>query len=98
EQLLARGRVPQAHIGAAVQPVEIPSSLRTQLGTQSPRGLIVISTVPQGPADAAGITLGDTLLTLDDKPLADIDDLKGALATDRIGKPVTVSLIRAKQL
>jgi S1-C subfamily serine protease len=97
-QLLARGHVSHAYIGAAVQPVDIPEALRTPLGISQPHGLIVISTVPQGPADAAGIALGDTLLTLDGKPLADIDDLKSALGADRIGKPVAVSLIRAKQL
>src|SRR6185312_8278250 len=65
EQLLARGRVSHAYIGAAVQPVEIPNALRTQLGIQSTRGLIVISTVHEGPAEAASITLGDTLISLD---------------------------------
>ena len=98
-QLLARGHVSHAYVGAAVQPVEVPQSLRNSLGISQAHGLIVISTVPQGPADTAGIALGDTLLTLDGKPLADVDDLKSALgATDRIGKPVAVSLIRAKQL
>ena len=97
-QLLARGHVSHAYIGAAVQPVDVPDALRTQLGVSHTHGLIVISTVPGGPADAAGIALGDTLLTLDGKPLADVDDLKGALDADRIGKPVAVSLIRAKQL
>lgn len=97
-QLLASGRVSHAYIGAAVQPVDLPEALRTQLGVPHAHGLIVISTVPQGPADAAGIALGDTLLTLDGKPLADIDDLKAALGADRVGKPVAVSLIRARQL
>ncbi|MEJ0038380.1 MAG: trypsin-like peptidase domain-containing protein [Gammaproteobacteria bacterium] len=97
-QLLARGHVSHAYIGAAVQSVEVPEALRAQLGISQAQGLIVISTVPQGPADVAGIALGDTLLTLDGKPLADVDDLKAALGADRIGKPVAVSLIRAKQL
>jgi serine protease Do len=97
-QLLARGHVSHAYIGAAVQSVEVPEALRAALGISQAHGLIVISTVPQGPADTAGIALGDTLLTLDGKPLADVDDLKAALGADRIGKPVAVSLIRAKQL
>jgi len=97
-QLLARGHVSHAYIGAAVQSVEVPEALRAALGISQAHGLIVISTVPQGPADSAGIALGDTLLTLDGKPLADVDDLKAALGADRIGKPVAVSLIRAKQL
>ena len=97
-QLLARGHVSHAYIGAAVQPVEVPEVLRTQLGISHTHGLIVISTVPGGPADAAGIALGDTLLSLDSKPLADVDDLKAALGADHIGKTVAVALVRAKQL
>src|SRR5689334_20389390 len=91
-QLLSRGRVSHAYVGAAVQSVEIPDALRTQLGISQTQGLIVISTVPGGPADAASIALGDTLLTLEGKPLADVEDLKAALGADRIGKPVAVSL------
>ena len=98
EQLLARGRVSHAYIGAAVQPVELPSSLRTQLNAANTQGLIVISTVPQGPAELAGLTLGDTLLTLDGKPLADVDDLKSALNADQIGKAVKVTFLRGGQL
>jgi S1-C subfamily serine protease len=98
EQLLARGRVSQAYIGAAVQPVELPAALRTRLGLANTHGLIVVSTVPEGPADAAGITLGDTLLALGDKQLAEVDDLKAALSTERIGDRVPVSLLRGGQL
>jgi len=97
-QLLARGHVSHAYIGAAVQSVEVPDSLRSSLGISQAHGLIVISTVPGGPADNAGIALGDTLLTLDGKPLADVDDLKAALGSDRIGRSAAVSLIRARQL
>jgi serine protease Do len=98
DQLLARGRVSHAYLGAAVQPVEVPPALRTQLGITNTHGLIVVSTVPQGPADSAGIMLGDTLLTLGGKPLSEIDDLKAALNADGVGKPAAVSLIRAGQI
>lgn len=98
EQLLSRGRVSHAYIGAAVQPVDVPAGLRSQLNITHTQGLIVMSTVPQGPADAAGITLGDTLLTLDGKSLTDVEDLKSALGGDRIGQALNVSLIRGGQL
>jgi S1-C subfamily serine protease len=90
--------VSHAYIGAAVQPVELPSALRSQLNIAGTHGLIVISTVAQGPAEAAGITLGDTLLTLDGKSLSDVDDLKAALTADRIGKPAKVTYLRGGQL
>jgi serine protease Do len=98
EQLLARGRISEAYIGAAVQPVELPAPLRTRLGLANMQGLIVVSTVPEGPADSAGITLGDTLLALGDKQLAEVDDLKSALGAERIGNRVSVSLLRGGQL
>jgi S1-C subfamily serine protease len=98
DQLLVRGRVSHAYIGAAVQPVELPGGLRSQLKLAGTHGLIVIATVAQGPAESAGITLGDTLLTLDDKPLSDVDDLKAALTADRVGKPVKVAFLRGGQL
>jgi S1-C subfamily serine protease len=98
DQLLVRGRVSHAYIGAAVQPVELPGGLRSQLNLTGTHGLIVISTVAQGPAESAGITLGDTLLTLDERPLKEVDDLKAALSADRIGKPVKVAFLRGGQL
>jgi S1-C subfamily serine protease len=98
EQLLTRGRVSHAYIGAAVQSVELPATVRAQLNLAPTHGLIVISTVPKGPAEAAGITLGDTLVTLDDQPLRDVDELKSALSADRIGKAVRVSFLRGGQL
>lgn len=97
EQILARGRVSQAYIGAAVQPVEIPQTLQARIGSSSAHGLIVMSTVQGGPADAAGISLGDVLLTLGGRALADIDDLKSALAQIGAGNVGELSLIRGGQ-
>jgi S1-C subfamily serine protease len=97
EQLLARGRVAHAYLGAAVQAVELPPALRARLGNRSTHGLIVVSTVEQGPADMAGITLGDTLLTVGDKRLTEVDDLKAALNAEQIGNCVRVTLARGGQ-
>jgi serine protease Do len=98
EQLLSGGRIARAWFGAAVQSVELPSALRTRLGLSNTQGLIVVSTVPQGPADTAGITLGDTLLSLDGESLSDVEDLTAALTSERVGKAVKVSLIRGGEL
>ncbi|MGH8240847.1 MAG: S1C family serine protease, partial [Steroidobacteraceae bacterium] len=98
EQLLTSGRVSQPYVGAAVQPVELPGALRTRLALSNAFGLIVVGTVPGGPADEAGITLGDTLLSLAGKPLAEVDDLKAALSAERIGNRVTISRLRGGPL
>ena len=98
EQLLSSGRVSHAYIGAAVQPVELPEATRARLELANTHGLLVISTVPQGPADAAGITLGDTLLSLGGKALSDVDDLKAALSAESIGNRVSLSVLRGGQV
>jgi serine protease Do len=98
EQLLAHGRVSQAYIGAAVQPVELPSGLRERLTLPNTHGLIIVSTVSQGPADAAGLTIGDTLLALGDVRLAEVDDLRNALSGEHVGNRTRVTLLRGGQL
>lgn len=98
ETLLARGRIARAWIGAAFQSVDLPPALRSRLGLSNTQGLIVLSTVPQGPAEAAGIMLGDILLAVDGEALATVEDLTAALTPERVGKAVKVSLIRGGEL
>jgi S1-C subfamily serine protease len=60
----------------------------------SSTGLIVLSVEPNGPAQKAGLFVGDVLIAIDDAPLHDTDDLQAALAPDRIGKTVNLKIIR----
>ena len=50
-----------------------------------------------GPASRAGLREGDVLLTLDDQPVAGIDDLYRLLSADRIGLPCRMELLRDGQ-
>ena len=47
-----------------------------------------------GPASRAGLREGDVLLSLDDQPVAGIDDLYRLLSADRIGTPCRIELLR----
>ena len=77
---MARG-----YLGIGMQPVRV---------SPSTTGLIVLSVEPNGPAQKAGLFVGDILLAIDDAELSDTDDLQAALAPDRIGKTVTLKIIR----
>ena len=50
-----------------------------------------------GPASRAGLREGDVLLTLDDQPVAGIDDLYRLLSADRIDMPCRMELLRDGQ-
>jgi serine protease Do len=98
EQLLAHGRVAQAYLGAGTQSVEIPARVRERLELESTHGLIVVSVASDGPAETAGVTLGDVLVALDAMPIPDIDSLRSALAEKPVGARVQLKLVRGGEL
>ncbi len=86
DQLLATGRVRRGYLGLAVQPVQLPEPLGL--------GLVVVKLESGGPAEAAGLLLGDILTALDGRDLADPEDILAALGGERVGKPIEVRLLR----
>ncbi len=98
EQLLAHGRVTHAYLGVGTQSVEIPAHLRDRLKLNGTHGLIVLSIASAGPAETAGITLGDVLIALDATPVADSERLMSVLAERSVGSRVQLQLIRGGEL
>jgi S1-C subfamily serine protease len=94
EQLLTSGRIAQGYLGIGMRPVALPEPLSRKLGLDHRDGLIVLSLAPQGPADQAGLLVGDILIELAGRPLHDVDDLHAALGGDRIGERIRVGLVR----
>lgn len=90
--LLAHGRVQRGWLGVALQPVAIPDAWRETATAKS--GLMVMSTVPDGPAVKAGIQPGDILLTLDGAPATHIRHLAGRLGSDSIGREIEIGTLR----
>ena len=62
EQLVKYGKVERGRIGVAIQ--EVSQSLAESFGLDKPRGALVASVEPGGPADKAGIKPGDVLLSV----------------------------------
>jgi S1-C subfamily serine protease len=93
ETLRTHGGVKRGYLGVGAYPVRLPKPLQDSTGRSA--GLILLSVEPGGPADGAGLQLGDTLLTLDGKPLEDLDDLLALLAQDRAGKALSLQVLRA---
>ncbi len=93
DTLLTHGRIRRGYLGTGTHPVRLPAALQPEMGQQT--GLLVISVEPATPAEQAGLLLGDVLLSLDGRPLQAIDDLRGSLGGDQIGRQVRVRLLRA---
>jgi S1-C subfamily serine protease len=95
ETLLAHGKMRRGFLGVGAQTVRLPSALTDQL--QQETGLLVISVEPGSPAEKGGLFMGDTLVALDDRTLREPDDLINLLGGDKIGKAVTLRLVRGGQ-
>jgi serine protease DegQ len=93
--LLEKGRIAHGYMGLGMQPVRLPESLTKQLSLSRDVGLMIVSVEPGGPADKAGVLLGDVLVSLDDAPVGDPSDVLAAIGPERIGQPVRAKLIRA---
>lgn len=91
--VLARGQVQRGFLGLGSQPVRLPPALEAKAGQRS--ALIVMSVQPEGPAERAGVMIGDVVVALDGHATTDVGALVGLLDEDRIGKTAKLSLLRA---
>ena len=93
QALLTDGKVRRGYLGVGVQPVRLPEALVEELGQET--GLILVSVEPGSPADKGGLTLGDSLLSLDGNPLRRLDELLDLLSHDLVGREVGLRILRA---
>jgi S1-C subfamily serine protease len=93
-ELLASGRVSRGYLGVGLQPVALPEQLRGKLGMEQTEGLIVLNVEPGGPADEAGMLIGDILVALDGAAVSDTDAVQAALGGEAIGRQVRAGIVR----
>jgi S1-C subfamily serine protease len=91
EELLTHGRVRRGYLGVATQPVRLPSALRESLSQRS--GALVLDTEANGPAQKAGLNLGDVIIALDGQKIRGPRELAEALAT-KLAVEVKLDVIR----
>ena len=97
-QLITRGRVVEAGIGATY----IPERFNAALGIE---GVALADVAPDGPAARAGlqgaqmtrsrrVLLGDRIIAVDGKPVRSEDDLRDAFEAAGVGATVTLTVVR----
>src|SRR3989475_2510645 len=74
-ELLERGTIRRAYLGIGTQPVRVPESLAGKLELKGDVALLIVSLESGGPADRAGLLLGDVLLELDGAEVSDPTDV-----------------------
>ncbi len=96
EALQAHGRMRRGFLGVGAQAVRLPEAIARQVGQET--GLLLVSVNPGGPAEKAGLLLGDTILSLDNHPVRQMDDLLALLTAERVGVTTSVRFVRGGQV
>jgi serine protease DegQ len=79
-------------LGVALQPITVPEAIVARAGQTS--GRMVMSTTKGGPAELAGLRVGDVLLALNGTSASGPHALRAFLDSERIGSMVEVRLLR----
>jgi S1-C subfamily serine protease len=94
DTLLKKGRIPRGYLGVGLQPVRLPDTLREKVQWKEKTAAIVLEVHSDGPADKAGIVIGDILVSLGGQPVTSLEDVQYHLAGDAIGKPLPLKFVR----
>jgi S1-C subfamily serine protease len=90
--VLEHGRPRTGFLGLSGQPVRLGERQRGNGGRD--RGLLVLDVIAGGPAETAGVLVGDVILDADSQAIGSIDELLALLTTDRVGRSVPVRVLR----
>jgi S1-C subfamily serine protease len=97
-EIIMHGRVRRAYIGVAAQTVPVPRRHAIEAGIDNKLGAMLTSLDQNGPASQAGLLSHDLVVRLDGEPVTGIDDMIRLLDRSRIGKRVSVDVLRLGRL
>ncbi len=92
--LMRSGRVARGWFGIGGQTQELSRALVRRLGLDVESGVLVVAVSGGGPAEAAGLRVGDVVLKLDGSPTPSVDAVHKLLTRDRIGRRVSLDVLR----
>ncbi len=98
EALLAGGRVVRGYLGVGLQPIALPDHLCQQQGVPYSSGHILVSVEPDGPAEQAGLMIGDILLAMEGRVIEDTSALMAFLDAGSVGQQLTLEILRGGQM
>jgi serine protease Do len=92
DQLKSTGHTRRGWLGVRIQGVT--PEIADSLGLGKPRGAMISSANPDGPADKAGIKNGDVVLSFDGKEVTEMRRLPRIVAETAVGKTVPLTVWR----
>ena len=97
-EIILHGRVRRGYIGVAALTIPVPRRQAREAGIDNRFGAMLSAVEPNGPAGNAGLMSHDLVVALDGEPVTGVDDLIRLLDRNRIGRAVSIDVLRLGRL
>lgn len=94
-QLKGKGKVTRGWLGVVIQ--RVTPEIAESLGLDKPGGALVANVSKDGPADKAGVKVGDVIVEFDGKEIKESNDLPIVVARTAVDKKVGLKVLREKK-
>lgn len=85
---------PASHAVMGLSLSDVPDEMVERYGLESSDGAMVTNITKSGPSEAAGLALDDIIVTFDDEPVKDSDDLLFKVRALNVNDTVTIKVLR----
>jgi len=97
-ELVKHGKVRRAYLGISAMIRQVTGSQQSRLRLDKPMVVQIIGVEPEGPADRAGISEGDIIVSLAGQRISTIDEIHQLLTRRPPGTPVRTTILRRGRL
>ena len=94
-QLRGKGKVTRGYLGVLIQ--KVTPEIADSLGMDRGRGALVANVSKDGPAEKAGVKVGDVIIEFDGKEIKDSGDLPIIVARTPVDRRVRMKVLRDKK-
>jgi serine protease Do len=94
-QLRGKGKVTRGYLGVLIQ--KVTPEIAESLGMDKGYGALVANVSKEGPAEKAGVKVGDVIVEFDGQPVKDSGDLPIIVARTAVDKKVRMKVLRDKK-
>jgi len=94
-QLRGKGKVTRGYLGVLIQ--KVTPEIAESLGMDKARGALVANISKDGPAEKAGVKVGDVIIEFDGKEIKDSGDLPIIVARTAVERKVRMKVLRDKK-
>jgi len=94
-QLRGKGKVTRGYLGVLIQ--KVTPEIAESLGMDRGYGALVANVSKDGPADKAGVKVGDVIVEFDGKEVKDSGDLPIIVARTAVDKKIRMKVLRDKK-